>query len=435
MLSLSLLASVAVLGGSAIPDDALTSSALAREYVARYTGHNLASAYHWIPAWARRYNVNCSHCHAPAVPRLNATGIRFKWAGYRMPEEIGDPVEVQKIQNYISLRGRMRYDYAKTEGEPSSNSSFSFSDATLFYSGPFGRNYGAVFELEREAENSVELVAHIQSAWGKETSYGGFRAGQMHWFLREGIAGFDRPTGVRTPIPVGGALTAGIPFAFSNDELGLEAYYVRGRNRLSAEVLNGINAEGKGDEGDPDNKKDFVGIDQFLLDDAGSGITAIGYYGTLKGADALAATTTSHFWRLGASVNKNIRNFEVLGSIIYGKDTDLPVVPGGTFGTSEVKGLGYWFYGGYTFTKPESSDTTASEGNEGINLTLFSRYEYLDPNTDLDDNANRRFVLGAVLPLNLPEYIRTALEYAVDFPQGAGVPNRHGVTAELMLNF
>ena len=38
-----------------------------------------------LPAWARRYNVNCSHCHAPAVPRLNATGIRFRWAGYRMP--------------------------------------------------------------------------------------------------------------------------------------------------------------------------------------------------------------------------------------------------------------------------------------------------------------------------------------------------------------
>jgi hypothetical protein len=398
-------------------------------------GRSWAGAHLGIPAWARRYNVNCSHCHAPAVPRLNETGIRFKWAGYRMPDEIGDPVEVQKIQNYIALRGRMHYDYAKTEGQPTSNSSFSFTDATIFYSGPFGRNYGAVFELEREAENSIELVAHVVSAWGKETSYGGFRAGQMHWLLREGVGGFDRPTGIRTPIPVNNTLTAGgIPFAFSNDQLGVEAYYVRGRNRVSAEVLSGINAEGKGDEGDPDHKKDFVGIDQFLLDDAGSSVMAVGYYGTLQGADALAPSTTSHFWRLSASANKFIQNFEVLGSIVYGKDTDLPVVPGGLFGTPEVKGLGYWFYGGYTFGKAaEETDTTAAAAAP-INLTLYGRYEYLDPNTDVDANASRRIVVGAVLPVNLPEYIRLALEYAHDFPQGAALKN-NAVTAELMLNF
>ena len=27
-----------------------------------------------IPAWARRYNMNCSGCHYPAVPRLNEIG-------------------------------------------------------------------------------------------------------------------------------------------------------------------------------------------------------------------------------------------------------------------------------------------------------------------------------------------------------------------------
>jgi hypothetical protein len=152
----------------------------------------------------------------------------------------------------------------------------------------------------------------------------------------------------------------------------------------------------------------------------------------LGAADVLAPTTTSHFWRLGASANKFIQNFEVLGSIVYGKDTDLPVVPAGAFSTPEVKGLGYWFYGGYTFNKPEAEkDTTEAQGAD---LTLYGRYEYLDPNTDLSDNAARRFVVGAVLPVNLPEYIRLAVEYAHDFPQGAALKN-NAVTAELMLNF
>ncbi len=389
-----------------------------------------------IPAWARRYNVNCSHCHSPAVPRLNATGMRFKWAGFRMPEDIGQSVEVQRIQNYISLRARVRYDYAKTEDQPASTSQFSFNDATLFYGGPFGGNYGAFVELEREAENSIELVAAVMSAWGKEKSYGGLRIGQMHWFLREGTAGFDRPMGIRTPIPVNNRLTAGgIPFAFSTDQLGAEAYYVvGGRNRISAEVLNGINLEGKGDESDTDHRKDFVGIDQFLFDEAGSSVTAVGYYGTLKGVDPLAPAATSHFWRIGASANKFIQNFEVLGSVLYGKDVDLPVVSGGAFGASEIKGWGYWFYGGYTFRKAEAKEAGKDEKEEGgTPLTLFSRFEYLDPNTDVASNSNRRFVAGAVLPVNLPEYIRLAVEYAHDFPQGA--PTQDGVTAEIMLNF
>ncbi len=382
-----------------------------------------------IPAWARRYNVNCSHCHAPAVPRLNATGIRFRWAGYRMPEDIGQQVTVERVQNYLSVRGRMRYNYAKTEGQPASNSSFAFNDATIFYSGPFGKNYGAVFEFERAAEDNVELVAQIQSAWGTETSYWGFRFGQMHWLLREGLAGFDRPTGISTPLPVNNALTGGgIPFAFGNDQLGGEAYYMAGRNRISAQVLNGINSVGKGDEGDPDTKKDFVITDQYLLDEAGSGITAVGYYGTLLGADAAAPSATSHFWRLGLSASKIVNNFEVMGTVIYGKDSDLPVVGGGAFATPTVSGLGYWVYGGYTLRKGGAD----AEGSTP--LTLFGRYEYADPNSDVSNNAKTRFLFGGVLPVSMPEYLRLALEYTLTTPQGGGL-KQHGLSTELMLNF
>ena len=95
----------------------------------------LRSADREIPAWARRYNVNCSFCHAPAAPRLNATGIRFRWAGYRMPEDIGTQVSVDDVKNYIALRGRVRYVYDKTNGQPTSTSGFQFSDATLFVAG------------------------------------------------------------------------------------------------------------------------------------------------------------------------------------------------------------------------------------------------------------------------------------------------------------
>src|SRR5206468_127556 len=90
---------------------------------------------------------------------------------------------------------------------------------------------------------------------GKEKSFGGFRIGQFHWLQREGLAGFDRPIGINTASPLGGKITASVPFSFNNDQVGVEGYYVAGNNRASVEILNGINPEGIGDEGDTDRKK------------------------------------------------------------------------------------------------------------------------------------------------------------------------------------
>ena len=379
---------------------------------------------HAIPAWARKYNVSCSHCHAPAVPRLNALGIRFRWAGYRMPEEIGEVAKVEKIQDYISIRGRVQYAYEKPEDKPVSTSAFQFSDATFFYSGPFGKNYGAFFELEREPNGEMGLQAHIDAAWGKEKSYGGFKVGYMHWLQRDGVAGFDRPTGLRTPTPHGSALTAkGIPFSFSPDQFGLELYYALGRNRISGQVLNGVNRTGGGGGADVDTKKDFVLTDQFLFDEAGSGVTAVGYYGTLVGADPLAKDATSHFWRVALSANKFIKRFEMLAGVVLGQDTDLPVVTGGAFPKGTVKALGYYGYAGYSILPKGASNA----------LTVYTRYETIDPDTDVDTNSKSRFIFGGVLPILRPEHLRLAAEYAKDSPQtGTG---KSAFTLELMVNF
>lgn len=387
-----------------------------RAYMAEYSPRNLEKTHAMIPAWARRYSKNCNACHYPAPPRLNAEGQRFKWAGYRYPDALGEKVEVERIQNYVSLRGRMRYNYAKTENQPASTSEFAFNDVTFFYAGPFEKSYGALFELEREPEGSIEIVAQMASAWGKENSYGGFRIGQMHWLQRVGLAGFDRPTGVRTPTPVGGRLTKAIPFSFATDQLAVEAYYVAGgKNRTSVQLLNGVNTEGRGDEGDVDKKKDFVAINQYLIDEAGSGVTAVGYYGSLD-----TAGTTAHFWRVGLTANKIYKDFELLGAVMYGKDFDLPVTLG--FPGNETKGLGWWVSGQYLFSQAAS-------------LTVFGRYERVDSNTDLDNDADGRWVVGGVLPVGLPEYLRLALEGAVDVPQLSGAPRKYGLTAEVMLNF
>jgi len=384
--------------------------------MAGYSASRLAAAHALIPAWARKYNMNCSGCHYPAPPRLNATGQRFKWAGYRMPEEIGERVAVEKIQNYLSGGAEIDFTYEKTSGDPAAASNvFSAPDVVLFYAGPFARNFAGFFELAHGPDGEIERVVQISGLWGTEKSYGGFRGGQFHNFVEWGVAGFDRLPGPTMPLGLDGPITGTTPFSLGGPRLGAEAYFVRGSNRLSAQVLNGITPDGAGDVGEGNLRKDLFVTDQFLLDDVGSGVQAFGYYGSVADLDTLTSPgLTSHFWRLGASANKIFRGFELLGGFLYAKDIDLPG------GAPDTKGSAYWFSGQYFVPK--------------TSLTVYGRYELLDPNHSAANDGMRRYVLGSVLPVTLPEYLRCALEYHLDAPQG-GLPKTSNVTATLALTF
>ena len=372
---------------------------------------------HAIPAWARKYNMNCSGCHSPAVPRLNTKGFLFKWAGYRMPEEIGENQELKQISEYLAARVQYKYVFNKTESTSADVNSFALDNATIFAGGALGKNFGVFSELSHSG-SGVELVNNIYGVWGKEKEFGGVRVGQMHWMLEGGVAGFDRATGLSGPSPLDGPLTAGVPFAFAIHQIGAEAFYVKDKNRSSFNVFNGVDAAGMGDGAGSPSHKDVAAIDQFIFDANGSAVMAIAYFGSVEGLDTTLART-SHYSRYALSANKIVDNFELSGGYAFGKDNDLPV--GAMFKTSSVSGNGFWGYAGYTF--PSSS------------LTTFGRYDYVDSNKDIANSGNVRYVLGSVLPANIPEYFRLTLEYTLDAPRESGGLKRHGLTLDLMVNF
>lgn len=410
---------VAAMSGAGTPPRLVAERTpeLVRSYVVAYSA-NLKVAHLMIPAWARKYNMNCSGCHYPAPPRLNAVGQRFKWAGYRMPDEIGEKTDVERIQNYVAGHGVVQYEWSKTEGQPANNV-FALPEAGLFYAGPFGKTFSGFLEFERSPDGTVDLKASVMTRWGKAQAYRGFRVGQMHTIAEWGVAGFDRPISVNDIAPLG-TITAAIPFGFDMG-VGAEAYMVNGSNRLALQVTNGIDRSGGVAPGGPGPTKDVALIEQLLYDTTGSGIEAVGYYGTLRGIDTLAAPNLdSHFWRLGLTGNKLYKDFEVLGGVVFGKDFDLPVSL--AFPGNENKGVGYWFSGQYYFRQAKTP------------VVLFGRYEFVDPNTQASNDAVRHFVAGAVLPINLPQYLRWTLEYRLDSPQG-GLPKTSDVITELQLNF
>jgi hypothetical protein len=379
-----------------------------------------------IPAWARKYNMNCSGCHYPVVPRLNAEGLAFKWAGYRMPDEIGTKVDVQKIENYLAARGIARYAYSKARGASADTNAFRLPNASLFAAGPFGANYAGYLEFEREEEGSVDLVGQVTGVWGREGAFGGLRFVRGHLLVGGAVAGFDRPVGIAELGPVAAPTTLAVPFTFGGDQTGLEASYVLGkRNRTSIGVVNAVLAEGEtgGEEmeGGLSTKKDAFVTNQWIWDELGGGLTTAAYLGRVVGLSEDAPAATSRYYRLAASANRYFGPVELGTGIVYGRDRDLPLGDTSPFVASTMSGVGYWLSGGYTLPKRY--------------WTVYSRYERLDPDRDAQDQAVHRLVFGSVLPVSLPEYLRLGIEYVRDAGTFTGAPRRQGVNLEALLAF
>ncbi|ODT04513.1 MAG: hypothetical protein ABS52_04465 [Gemmatimonadetes bacterium SCN 70-22] len=350
------------------------------------------------------------------MPRLNARGIQFKWAGYRMPEEIGENAEVTRLQDYVAARTLVQYLYEKASGAATETNGFSVDNVSVFVGGAIGKAYGGLVELARAADGEVEALVSASSVWGSERRFGGLRAGQGHMLaLGGGVAGFDRAIGIAPPLPFGMSNTA-VPLNLGGDLVGVEAFLVAGSNRSSVQVVNAVGGEA---EGSRSTSKDLVLTNQFVWDAAGAGIGAAVYLGSTQGLAAEAASERSRYTRVAVTANKYMGNFEALGAYVLSRDRDLPV--GDEFARARVDGRAFWFSGQHTF-RPSP-------------LTLFSRWEVRDPDGDAVDDADRRFVAGGVLPLNLPEFLRLALEYRRDLPQGGSRPRRNGLAVEFQMTF
>ena len=376
-----------------------------------------------IPAWARKYNMNCSGCHYPTVPRLNATGLGFKWAGYRMPNEIGKNAEVKKIEDYLAARLVTRYVYTKTEKQGADTNSVIIPSASVFAAGAVGTNYGAFLEFERTPDGAVDLIGQLNGVWGTENGFGGVRIGQGHLIVGGAAAGFDRPTGILTPLALDESTTPGVPFRFAGDLAGVEGFYVfKGMNRTSVSFVNGLRGGGEGMEAATSTTShDLVVSNQLMLDDYGAALGAIAYFGSARGLDTAQADLNSRYYRLGLSANKFVGPFEAQAGYVYSNNSRLPTGATSPFPSARLSGTGYWIYGGYT-AKPTY-------------LTVFGRYELLDPNRAISNDALRRVVIGSVLPVNVPEYLRLGLEYFFDNPQGSGALKRQGARAEFQVAF
>ncbi len=383
-----------------------------------------------IPAWARKYGVDCSMCHYPAVPRLNSFGQKFRWAGYRMPDEFGKEQDVTRVGDFFSTRVRTRFEYENPE-EKIERTEFTLHDATLFYAGAFTKNFSGFVEAEFEPEDGstdTNLIGQLQGVFGTADGFFSFRIGQMHVLQRVGVGGLDRPTGISTTPVYSTTLTFNplgedVGLKISEDQKGLELAYVHGSNRFLVLVLNGLDEEAKGRNKnfDEDPDKDYLVAYERILDDLASGFTAFYYQGTRHATftSTLPQTLAGRFdfSRLGANLSKVVPwgpvNVELQGGYIRSYD-NIPSEAGG----KDVEGHAFYVESQQFLTGPE--------------ITFLQRYSLIEQNAALNNSRRHDLTAGVVLPVQT--WLRVAAEYTYTDNRATGLSD-HLARLELMANW
>ncbi|MBI3996996.1 MAG: hypothetical protein HY352_04985 [Candidatus Omnitrophica bacterium] len=385
-----------------------------------------------IPAFARKYGVSCNVCHRPNVPRLNDYGHRFRKLGYRVPEEVGQQPEYKEIGNFISMRGRMRYDYEDFE-RGRNTSGFRWNDATLFYAGSVTKNLSSFFEWEWEDENEIGLNGQFSWLFGGPDRYAQIRLGQMHTLSRVGWAGFDRPSGISTTDVIGSTLTTtAVPFTLAKDQRGLElAVGLNPDIRLIGQILNGLDTSGSGTTGtrDNDTSKDVLLAYEHMLGKHGSGVTGVFYRGTWHQAAGTVVSGTA-LPDDNAFTKFNFYRYGLTGSFVF----DTPFWSGHE---SEFNGGAIFAHdqgpSAYPGGKPNADGQAYFLGVEQYlqDASVFSRFDFRNIEVSGEDNWRRKYTVGTAKQVN--DYLRLALEGFVKDQESAN--DSFGAQVEAMFNF
>lgn len=111
-----------------------------------------------IPAFARKYDTDCSSCHT-AYPQLNKAGRKFKEAGYSFPKLKGETTisDFLHWDEYFPASAVFKLrPYDKKEG--SDHKIRSVHEVELMAAGRLYKNVSGYFELEAEDEDETGTV-------------------------------------------------------------------------------------------------------------------------------------------------------------------------------------------------------------------------------------------------------------------------------------
>jgi hypothetical protein len=354
-----------------------------------------------MPMFARKYHMDCSGCHdALTYPRLNATGYKFRRAGFRMPETIGqEEVTEFSFGDYFSGRIQSRFtaDRVSDKTTPvettSTTDTFEMREITLYpITGSFLENWASETEISMAPDETPELEnAYVRGVWGDRDFWFEARGGLFHPY--EGIGGSDRSLGVSRPLfeTQGANQNQDTLFRiWGVDQVGVEAGIQWHDFSLSSAVVNGITPtveEGKtvgvGITTDSNTSKDVIVMANQLFGERSS-VSAYYAHGTaalpvdpagfVDGSNTM--TFDDDYDRIAAFGAFGLANFTVMGGGELGFDKQL-----------NADG---------TETRFRSQGAFV-EGDVAVwnHAVTYLRLDYFDPSADKDKNIKYAATAGA----------------------------------------
>ena len=330
-----------------------------------------------VPAFARKYTVNCTVCHT-RPPRLNTYGERFLENGYQLPgtedggivgkKRLGD-LTLDDVTNYLAFRIRgnavRNFDFARQSpgpgvaGNPEDRTEFGFPQTfNLFTAGTITQNVGFFVEVESNLEKGEtnpergfftlnnlgsHNLAHLRIGRLDPSAFWPYPTHRQQLdpvradFVDNGV--FVAPTINRIPL-VPNAFAAKffglfdrkgktiLPFQpslfNSTNEMGID---VHGRpfGRWFLYQVGILNGAGE-DFGDSNNPKDWFVMGR--LDYAESGlfsanIAGFAYFGN-NNAKVVKNQADVSWNRYGIAATVRYRMVDIYGAYIIDRVTDLP---------------------------------------------------------------------------------------------------------------
>jgi hypothetical protein len=329
--------------------------------------HVFAQSNAWaLPNFARKYNVSCTLCHS-AVPRLTETGFKFRAAGYRMANEIGEQSESPlKFEDYNAVRvDALAYandQIDRDSGTSNIQSQMNFLDAAIHpATGSWGKHWGTggEFAIQKSGEVSIEQ-AQVRYVFGEDRSFGSLRGGVFHSI--EGFGAADAPIGITRPlIQSAQAFRGATNTLYTLTEpsaAGLTTAYSLGDtystfnvfNRIGPRVANG-NVEASYLSSSSQQLGDILMTFAYIFahEGAGSGLFFNYYKGQANipvdtgtyAAAGIGSTYKNNFHRLSLYSNYYFRpDWNVLGGVGLGRDQAIDPTTG--FATNNLDSWGYF---------------------------------------------------------------------------------------------
>jgi hypothetical protein len=324
-----------------------------------------------IPAFARRYSVECVFCH-DGFPKLNVVGQRFKERGFRLEKE--DVFDFSRWIKSVPVVLRAEGNYTFPEGE----SGFWAAYLKGISAGNLGTKFSYWIDDAQSFSGGTSTNTGLDNFWGRYDILSGNRL-----YLKGGRFELDLPfTAARSPHL--------FPYPVYSDNTGFETESLANHKdggefggdlpkdiHWSLAVVNGLSNAGEG-QSSPTNLNVYLrAAKRWERNRVGILVYAGTSTLTLGGPEQW----DDHIFRVGADLSVWIDRLNLYGLYLYGHNSNSLATPAAPQGT----GLGASFNGGFVqadyhpkdflaLTLRLNVDNKPVPGETGPNVTYSSLF-------------------------------------------------------------